>query len=142
MYRVSREGRRASTHDHVPDSRPTRYKERFDDTKNVSAPAAFHDKSFPAARPSVLSTRYPRMNMCLKVAAIFVGIFFVRKVTCLPSFLCSFCSCPHLLRRVPPSYLFGPAGHLVAVDFFLHSLPRPTHAPHEQPSKGTTSFPL
>ncbi|CAM9195238.1 unnamed protein product, partial [Scytosiphon promiscuus] len=81
MYRVSREGRRASTHDQDPDSRLTRYKERFDNSSSdVSAPAAFHDKSFPAGRPNAFSTRYPRMTLCLKVSAVLLGLFFTRRV--------------------------------------------------------------
>ena len=79
MYRVSREGRRASAHEHDPDSRPARYnKERFDAD-------AYHDKNkgfAPAAGAAgVLPTRNPRAVLCLKATAAFVVLFFVRGVS-------------------------------------------------------------
>lgn len=79
MYRVSREGRRASAHEHDPDSRPARYnKERFDAD-------AYHGKNkgfAPAAGAAgVLPTRNPRAVLCLKATAAFVVLFFVRGVS-------------------------------------------------------------
>lgn len=78
MYRVSREGRRSSAHEHDADSRPTRYKERFDDD-------ACHDKNKgfgPAAGPAgVFPTRNPGAILCLKATAALFVLFFVRGVS-------------------------------------------------------------
>eukprot|EP00903_Cladosiphon_okamuranus_P007992 g7713.t1 len=71
MYRVSREGRRASAHEHDPDSRPARYrdKERFEDDKNKrAAPVA----------SQVLPVQNPGVVLCMKATAALAILFIVR----------------------------------------------------------------
>lgn len=78
MYRVSREGRRASGTDNDSENRSARYKERFDND-------AYHDKNkgfTPTVVPAgVLPTRHPGVLLCLKTTAALVFIFFVRGVS-------------------------------------------------------------
>lgn len=81
MYRVSREGRRASAHEHDSD-RPARYKERFD------AGDAYPDKNKGFApvtgAAGVLPARNPGVSLCLKATAAMVVLFLVRGVSALP----------------------------------------------------------
>ena len=80
MYRVSREGRRASAHEHDADSvRPARYnKDRFDADAYYNKTKGFA----PAAGAAgVLPTRNSRAVLGLKAAAALATLLLVRGVS-------------------------------------------------------------
>jgi len=89
MYRISREGRRASgSHDHDPGSRPARYKERFEDGGSGSSayPDKNRNKSPVLAGPgpgkmSGIPTRNPGVLLCFKATAALLALFAVRGVS-------------------------------------------------------------
>lgn len=77
MYRVSREGRRASSNNHGPDTPPRgSYKDRFAN----SASSAYHSKTFSAPPLNRPSYRNPKVQIYLKIAAVVGSLFFLRRV--------------------------------------------------------------
>lgn len=88
MYRISREGRRASgSHGRDPGSRPARYTERFEDGSGSTAYADKNkNKSSLLAGPGPgmmggIPTRNPGVLLCLKATAALLALFAVRGVS-------------------------------------------------------------
>lgn len=77
MYRVSREGRRASSNNHGADTPPRgSYKDRF----AHSASSAYQSKSFSTPALNRPLFRNPKLQVYLKIAAVVGSLFFLRGV--------------------------------------------------------------
>lgn len=84
MYRVSREGRRASSNSNNGADTPPRgaytpprgaYKERF-----ANSASAYQSKSFSTLTSNRLFLRNPKAQLYLKIAAVVGSLFFLRGV--------------------------------------------------------------